>query len=110
MVVRGLAHAGAGSSEGAEVAFLEFYDAVGLFVEVWERSGDCGGHCIASMSVRILIGGKGIRGNENARSKHSARGSKIKLVSIQSVGTPSVPAASGVGPVLSPGGLVGMHA
>ena len=87
VVVRGLAHAGAGSSEGAEVAFLEFYDAVGLFVEVWERSGDCGGHCIASMSVRILIGGKGIRVNENARSKHSARGSKIKLVSIQSVRT-----------------------
>ena len=85
-MVRSLAHAGKrGLSRGAEVYFLEFYDAVGLFVEVWERSGDCGGHCIASMSVRILIGGKGIRVNENARSKHSARGSKIKLVSIQSV-------------------------
>ena len=36
MVVRGLAHAGAGSSEGAEVAFLEFYDAVGFFVAMWE--------------------------------------------------------------------------
>ena len=67
------------------MVFLELYDAVGLFVAVWEGRGDCGGHCLASMSVSILIGGGGIRGSEIARSKHSARGSSIKLVSTQSV-------------------------
>ena len=76
---------GRGLRRGAEVAFLEFYDAVGFFAAVREGSRGCGGHCLASMSVSILIGGGGVRGNENARSKHSARGSKIKLVSIQSV-------------------------
>ena len=67
---------GRGLRRGAEVAFLEVYDAVGLFVAVWEGSGDCGGHCLASMPVSILIGGGGARDNENVRFKHSARGRK----------------------------------
>ena len=36
-MVRGLAHAGKrGLSRGAEVCFLEFYDAVGFIIAMWE--------------------------------------------------------------------------